>query len=131
MNKQKWLVLPRLLCFCWLPVRQKPLRPKHRQRAEAAEGNETRLHKTMTRRRRLRKYRRGQQLPSTSADLGEGSVQTRSQLSRSHISTVPKMNRTYAFRFKYVGRDFIKYQISYVSCTPQVDVNYWQNAYVN
>ena len=58
-----------------------------------------------------------------SADLGEGSVGNDGPRNETNF---------YAFvNFKYVARNYIKYQITYLSCTCRsADVNYWQTAYV-
>lgn len=70
---------------------------------------------------------------NTSADLGPGTVVNPvAILPMKHIDG-PKNNiDVYAFvNFEYEARDFVKYQVSYISCTcrPAV-VNYWNVAYV-
>lgn len=70
---------------------------------------------------------------NTSADLGEGSVANPvAVIPFSHIDGSGNEADFYAFvHFKYVARDYIKYQISYASCTcREASVNYWQTAYV-
>lgn len=68
-----------------------------------------------------------------SADLGEGSIANPvAVIPIAHIDGPGNESDFYAFvNFKYMARDFIKYQISYVSCTcREASVNYWQTAYV-
>lgn len=70
---------------------------------------------------------------NTSADLGPGTtVNPVSVIPMKHIDG-PKNNiDVYAFvNFEYEGRDFVKYQVSYISCTCRpAAVNYWNTAFV-
>ncbi len=68
-----------------------------------------------------------------SAALGEGSkANPVAVIPINHIDGPGGEDLFYAFvNFKYVARDYIKYQITYVSCTcREASVNYWQTAYV-
>ena len=68
-----------------------------------------------------------------SADLGEGSVgNVVAVVPINHVDGPRNETNFYAFvNFKYVARNYIKYQITYLSCTCRsADVNYWQTAYV-
>lgn len=68
-----------------------------------------------------------------SADLGEGSVgNVVAVVPINHIDGPRNETNFYAFvNFKYTARNYIKYQITYLSCTCRsADVNYWQTAYV-
>lgn len=70
---------------------------------------------------------------NTSADIGPGSVANPVEvIPFSHIDGPKNNSDLYAFvNFQYEGRDFVKYQVSYVSCTCRpAAVNYWQTAYV-
>ncbi len=70
---------------------------------------------------------------NTSADLGEGSkANPVAVIPIDHIDGPGNESQFYAFvKFKYVARDYIKYQISYVSCTcREASVNFWQTAYL-
>ncbi len=70
---------------------------------------------------------------NTSADLGPGTVVNPvAVIPMKHIDG-PKNNiDVYAFvNFQYEGRDFVKYQVSYISCTCRpAAVNYWNTAYM-
>ena len=70
---------------------------------------------------------------NTSADLGPGStVNPVAIIPMKHIDG-PKNNiDVYAFvNFQYESRDFVKYQVSYISCTCRpAAVNYWNTAYI-
>lgn len=68
-----------------------------------------------------------------SAALGEGSkANPVAIIPINHIDGPGNEDNFYAFvNFKYVARDFIKYQITYISCTcREASVNFWQTAYV-
>ena len=68
-----------------------------------------------------------------SADLGEGSVgNVVAVIPINHVDGPRNETNFYAFvNFKYKARNYIKYQITYLSCTCRsADVNYWQTAYV-
>lgn len=68
-----------------------------------------------------------------SAGLGEGSkANPVAVIPINHIDGPGNEDLFYAFvNFKYVARDYIKYQITYVSCScREASVNYWQTAYV-
>lgn len=68
-----------------------------------------------------------------SADLGPGTIANPvAIIPYSHIDGPKNNSDFYAFvNFEYQARDFIKYQVSYVSCTCRpAAVNYWQTAYV-
>lgn len=49
-----------------------------------------------------------------------------------HINGPKDIDQFYAFvNFKYASRNYIKYQVTYLSCTCRAaNVNYWQTAYV-
>ncbi|MDI9502347.1 MAG: rhodanese-like domain-containing protein [Peptoniphilaceae bacterium] len=135
MNKQKWLVL--LLAFMLLLAAcqtETTATEAPANDTEAAEGNETpAAQNNDTPPPTLGNIDAVNNYLNTSADLGEGSIANPvAVIPIAHIDGPKNESDFYAFvNFKYVGRDFIKYQISYVSCTCRgVDVNYWQNAYV-
>lgn len=68
-----------------------------------------------------------------SADLGEGSIANPvAVIPIAHIDGPGNESDFYAFvNFKYMARDYIKYQVSYISCTcREASVNYWQTAFV-
>ena len=68
-----------------------------------------------------------------SADMGPGTVANQvAIIPIDHINGPREEHQFYAFvNFKYVARDFIKYQVTYLSCTCRsADVNYWMTAYV-
>ena len=68
-----------------------------------------------------------------SADMGEGSMaNVVAVVPISHINGPREESDFYAFvNFKYKARNYIKYQITYLSCTCRsADVNYWMTAYV-
>lgn len=68
-----------------------------------------------------------------SAGLGEGSkANPVAVIPINHVDGPRLEEQFYAFvNFKYVARDYIKYQVSYVSCTcREASVNFWQTAYV-
>ena len=68
-----------------------------------------------------------------SADMGPGTVANQVALIPiDHINGPREEHQFYAFvNFKYVARDYIKYQVTYLSCTCRsADVNYWMTAYV-
>lgn len=70
---------------------------------------------------------------NTSADMGEGSTaNVVAVIPISHINGPREETDFYAFvNFKYKARNYIKYQITYLSCTCRsADVNYWMTAYV-
>lgn len=70
---------------------------------------------------------------NNSADIGPGTKANQIAIVPiDHIDGPREENTFYAFvNFKYKARNFIKYQISYVSCTCRsADVNFWQTAYV-
>ena len=70
---------------------------------------------------------------NTSADLGPGSIaNTVAIVPIDHIDGPRNESSFYAFvHYKYKARDYIKYQITYLSCTCRAaSVNYWQTAYV-
>lgn len=70
---------------------------------------------------------------NTSADLGPGSVANSvAIIPFTHIDGPKNNSELYAFvNFQYQGRDFVKYQVSYVSCTCRpAAVNYWNTAYI-
>lgn len=70
---------------------------------------------------------------NNSADLGPGSIANPVDvIPFMHIDGPKNNSELYAFvNFQYEARDFIKYQVSYVSCTCRpAAVNYWQTAYV-
>lgn len=68
-----------------------------------------------------------------SAKLGEGSKGNQiAVIPFSHIDGPGDEDQFYAFvPFKYVSRNYIKYQVSFLSCTCRpADVNVWSTAYV-
>ena len=68
-----------------------------------------------------------------SAALGEGSkANAVAVIPINHIDGPKNEDLFYGFvNFKYVSRDFIKYQVTYLSCTCRsADVNHWSTAYV-
>lgn len=70
---------------------------------------------------------------NTSADLGEGTMGNAvAVIPINHINGPREETKFYAFvNFKYKARNYIKYQITYLSCTCRsADVNYWMTAYV-
>ena len=70
---------------------------------------------------------------NTSADLGEGTIgNVVALIPIDHINGPREESDFYAFvNFKYEARNYIKYQITYLSCTCRsADVNYWMTAYV-
>lgn len=70
---------------------------------------------------------------NTSGDMGEGSMaNVVAVVPISHINGPREESNFYAFvNFKYKARNYIKYQITYLSCTCRsADVNYWMTAYV-
>ena len=70
---------------------------------------------------------------NTSADLGEGTMGNAvAVIPINHVNGPREETQFYAFvNFKYRARNYIKYQITYLSCTCRsADVNYWMTAYV-
>lgn len=70
---------------------------------------------------------------NTSADLGEGTMGNAvAVIPMNHINGPREETLFYAFvNFKYKARNYIKYQVTYLSCTCRsADVNYWMTAYV-
>lgn len=70
---------------------------------------------------------------NTSAKLGEGSKANQvSIIPVNHIDGPKNEDLFYAFvPFKYVARNYIKYQVSFIACTCRsADVNVWSTAYV-
>ena len=70
---------------------------------------------------------------NTSAKLGEGSKANQvAVIPFSHIDGPKDEDLFYAFvPFKYVARSYIKYQVTFISCTCRsADVNVWSTAYV-
>lgn len=70
---------------------------------------------------------------NTSADMGPGTTSNAvAIIPFSHINGPRDEHEFYAFvNFKYVARNYIKYQITYLSCTCRsAAVNYWMTAYV-
>jgi uncharacterized protein with FMN-binding domain len=70
---------------------------------------------------------------NNSADLGEGTMGNAvAVIPINHVNGPREETKFYAFvNFKYKARNYIKYQITYLSCTCRsADVNYWQTAYV-
>ncbi|MFI3284016.1 MAG: hypothetical protein R3Y57_02920 [Erysipelotrichaceae bacterium] len=68
-----------------------------------------------------------------SADMGAGSIaNVVAVIPINHIDGPRNESAFYAFvTFKYEARDYIKYQVTYLSCTCRsADVNYWSTAYV-
>ena len=69
-----------------------------------------------------------------SAKLGEGSkANPVAVIPINHIDGPQEEDLFYGFvTFKYVARNYIKYQVSFISCTCRsADVNYWTTAYVD
>ena len=70
---------------------------------------------------------------NTSADLGEGTIGNAvAIIPIDHVNGPREESKFYAFvNFKYEARNYIKYQVTYLSCTCRsADVNYWMTAYV-
>lgn len=70
---------------------------------------------------------------NTSADMGPGTVANAvAIIPIDHINGPREEHQFYAFvNFKYAARNYIKYQITYLSCTCRsAAVNYWMTAYV-
>lgn len=70
---------------------------------------------------------------NTSADLGEGTMGNAvAVIPINHVNGPREETLFYAFvNFKYKARNYIKYQVTYLSCTCRsADVNYWMTAYV-
>jgi len=70
---------------------------------------------------------------NNSADMGEGSTaNVVAVIPINHVNGPREETNFYAFvNFKYKARNYIKYQITYLSCTCRsADVNYWMTAYV-
>ncbi|MBR0253123.1 MAG: FMN-binding protein, partial [Synergistaceae bacterium] len=70
---------------------------------------------------------------NTSAKLGEGSkANAVAVIPFSHIDGPKEEDLFYAFvPFKYVSRNYVKYQIAFISCTCRpADLNVWSTAYV-
>ena len=70
---------------------------------------------------------------NTSADLGPGTIGNAvAVVPINHIDGPRRESSFYAFvNFKYKARDYIKYQITYLSCTCRAaNLNYWQTMYV-
>ena len=68
-----------------------------------------------------------------SAKLGEGSKANQvAVIPFSHIDGPKEEDLFYAFvPFKYVARNYIKYQVTFISCTCRsADVNVWSTAYI-
>ena len=68
-----------------------------------------------------------------SAKLGEGSKANQvAVIPFNHIDGPKEEDLFYAFvPFKYVARNYIKYQVTFISCTCRsADVNLWSTAYV-
>ena len=68
-----------------------------------------------------------------SGDMGEGSkANVVAVVPIAHVDGPREESDFYAFvNFKYVDRSYVKYQITYLSCTCRAaKVNYWQTAYV-
>ncbi|MCR5289818.1 MAG: FMN-binding protein [Treponema sp.] len=68
-----------------------------------------------------------------SADMGAGSIaNVVAVIPIKHINGPREEHDFYAFvNFKYKARNFIKYQVTYLSCTCRsAEVNYWSTAYV-
>ena len=73
------------------------------------------------------------QFLNESADMGEGSTaNVVAVIPINHVNGPREETDFYAFvNFKYKARNYIKYQITYLSCTCRsADVNYWSTAYV-
>lgn len=70
---------------------------------------------------------------NSSAKLGEGSKANQvAVIPFNHIDGPQEEDLFYAFvPFKYVARNYIKYQVTYISCTCRTaDVNIWSTTYV-
>jgi len=70
---------------------------------------------------------------NSSAKLGEGSKANQvAVIPFNHIDGPQEEDLFYAFvPFKYVARSYVKYQVTYLSCTCRsADVNVWSTAYV-
>ncbi|MPW26493.1 hypothetical protein GC105_11895 [Alkalibaculum sp. M08DMB] len=70
---------------------------------------------------------------NNSGDLGPGSIANKvSIIPFQHIDGPKNESDFYAFvNFEYKARDYIKYQVTYLSCTCRSAAeNYWQTAYV-
>ena len=70
---------------------------------------------------------------NSSADMGEGTIANAIAIVPiQHVDGPRNESEFYAFvNFKYKARNYIKYQITYLSCTCRsADVNYWMTAYV-
>ncbi len=70
---------------------------------------------------------------NTSAALGEGTkANPVAIIPINHIDGPKEEDNFYAFvPFKYVARNYIKYQVVFISCTCRsADVNYWSTAFV-
>lgn len=70
---------------------------------------------------------------NNSADLGEGTMGNAvAVIPINHVNGPREETLFYAFvNFKYKARNYIKYQVTYLSCTCRsADVNYWMTAYV-
>lgn len=70
---------------------------------------------------------------NTSADMGEGSIaNVVAVIPVNHINGPREEHDFYAFvNFKYKARNYVKYQVTYLSCTCRAAaVNYWMTAYV-
>lgn len=70
---------------------------------------------------------------NTSADMGPGSIANQlAIIPINHIDGPRNESDFFALvNYKYVSRDYIKYQVTYLSCTCRAaSVNYWQTAYV-
>ena len=70
---------------------------------------------------------------NSSADMGEGTIANAiAIIPMQHVDGPRNESDFYAFvNFKYTARNYIKYQITYLSCTCRSsDVNYWMTAYV-
>ncbi len=70
---------------------------------------------------------------NTSAALGEGTkANPVAIIPIDHIDGPKEEDTFYGFvTFKYVARNYIKYQVSFLSCTCRsADVNYWSTAYL-
>ena len=70
---------------------------------------------------------------NNSAKLGEGSKANQvAVIPFSHIDGPKEEDLFYAFvPFKYVARSYIKYQVTFISCTCRsADVNVWSTAYL-
>lgn len=70
---------------------------------------------------------------NTNADMGPGTVANAvAIIPINHINGPRDEHQFYAFvNYKYVSRAFIRYQVTYLSCTCRsADVNYWMTAYV-